>query len=435
VKVTPEIAAAFESIARSMALMDGFTLIPVEVTGPDLGRALAAWLGERGQRTRVIEPLDEPGWRAIVASMLDDADEGDARTTTMVLGPRALAPGMAAGLSLLNQRRDSIVSGLAHPLLWCGPLEFLKATWERAPDLWSIRGMTHRVLAAARAHAESPLWPGIVVRDAPERLRETLESARAQGDATMIARVSVQLAEALLASGEFTEANEVIARAREESVDGGALALLEARAASALGDATRAKSALDDATKRASTPPAHIAVTRGNLGLRHDAKRALGEYENAIAAAHATGDKRNEAVALADRGVAELALGDADEALTHLETARAILRDAGDERGEARTLAHVGRTHAALFDARTAAACFEEALDLVRDQGDVRGEARVRCHLARAYLEIGDAEKAREDAAQGLVLARLSGDDHLVARAEEALAAASAASASETPPR
>ncbi len=430
-KITPSIAAAFESIARSMALMDGFSLIPVEVTGPDLGRALAAWLGERDLKTRVLEPVDEPGWRAIVASVLDDADEADARKTTMVLGPRALAPGMAAGLSLLNQRRDSIVSGLAHPLLWCGPQEFLKATWERAPDLWSIRGMTHRVLATSRAPAESPLWPGIVVRDSPERLRETLESARSQGDAAMIARVSVQLAEALLASGEFGEANEVIARAREEAIDGGTLALLEARAASALGDAARARGALDDAIKRASTPPAHAAVTRGNLGLREDATRALHEYEEAITGARATGDKRNEAVALADLGVAQLALGLADDALANLETARAILRDVGDERGEARTLAHVGRAHAALFDARTAAACFEEALDLVRDQGDVRGEARVRCHLARAYVEIGDAEKAREDAAQALVLARKSGDEQLVARAEDALAEADAAGASD----
>lgn len=421
-KLAPEIVAAFESLARSMALMDGFALIPVEVTGPDLGRAFAAWLRERGRRTRVVEPVDEPGWRAIVASLLDDADE---RTTTMVLGPRALAPGMAAGLSLLNQRRDSIVSGLAHPLLWCGPLEFLKATWERAPDLWSIRGMTHRVLPGSRAPAESPLWPGVVVRDAKERLRQTLAGARAQGDAPMIARVSVQLAEALLAAGEFAEANEVIARARDEATDSGSLALLEARAASALGDMARAHRALLDATERPSTPPSHVAITGGNLGLREDAALAKRAYEEAVVTAREAGDERNAAVAQADLGVAELALGEADDALVHLEAARIALRDLGDDRGEARTLAHLGRAHAALFDARTAAACFEEALDLVRDQEDVRGEARVRCHLARAYVELGDAEKGREDAQQALALARKSGDEQLIVRAEEALAATS----------
>jgi tetratricopeptide (TPR) repeat protein len=420
-KIAPGTALAFESLARSMELMGGFALIPLEVTGPDLGRALAQWLLSRGHKTRVVEPVDEPGWRAIVATLLD---ESDLRTTTMVLGPRALAPGMAAGLSLLNQRRDSIVSGLAHPLLWCGPAEFLKATWERAPDLWSIRGMTHRVLPGASAPAESPLWPGVVVRDAKERLRETLAGARAQGDPIMITRVSVQLAEALLASGEFVEANEVIERAREEGVDGGALALLEARAASALGDAARARAALHDATERPSTPPAHLAVTRGNLGLRDDASSAKRAYEEAIVAARASSDPRNEAVARANLGVAELALGSADEALSLLESARAALREAGDERGEARTLAHLGRAHAALYDARTATACFEEALDLVRDQQDVRGEARVRCHLARAYVELGDAEKGREDAAQALILARKSGDEQLIQRAEEALAVA-----------
>ena len=41
---------------------------------------------------------------------------------------------MVAGLSLANQRRDTIVEELACPLLWCGPLEFLNATWERAPS-------------------------------------------------------------------------------------------------------------------------------------------------------------------------------------------------------------------------------------------------------------------------------------------------------------
>ena len=227
-KLAPEIVAAFESLARSLALMDGFALIPLEVTGPDLGRAFAAWLLERGRQTRVVEPLDEPGWRAIVASLLDDADE---RTTTMVLGPRTLAPGMAAGLSLLNQRRDSIVSGLAHPLLWCGPLEFLKATWERAPDtLVDPRDDPQGAPGVAGSGGESAVAGSRGAGREGETARDARGSAGA-GDALMIARVSVQLAEALLAAGEFAEANEVVARAREEATDSGSLALLEARAA------------------------------------------------------------------------------------------------------------------------------------------------------------------------------------------------------------
>jgi tetratricopeptide (TPR) repeat protein len=373
----------------------------------------------------VVEPLDEPGWRAIVASILDDGGEGAPAGAVMVLGPRRVVPGMAAGLRIANQRRDSIVLGLSRPLLWCGPEELLSATWERAPDLWSIRGLTHRVTATTQAAGETPLWAGVPVTDAPERLRGTLERAKEQGDGAMVARVAMQLAEVLLASGEFAEASEVIAQAdAAPGASSGALALLEARAGLAMNDMPRARAALEEAARRGSTPAASLAVTRGNLALQGDPEAAKRAYEEAAAAARAAGDARNEAVATANLGVAELALGDAESALGHLETARAALSEAGDERGEARCVVQLGRTHAALYDAHAAAACFEEALEMVRAQADVRGEARVLCHLARAYLETGDAEKAREDATRALGLARSVGDERLVARAIDVIEAA-----------
>jgi tetratricopeptide (TPR) repeat protein len=439
VRQPPELLPAFEKIARALSFVEGFTLMPVEVTGPDLARALAAWLGARGMGTRVVEPLDEPAWRSIVASILDDPQPAEA---VMVVGPRRLAPGMAGGLSIVNQRRDTIVEELRCPLLWSGPLDFLNATWERAPDLWSIRGMAYRALALAQAPAESPLWAGVVAREAPERLRETLRVAREQGDREVTARLAVQLAEALLATGEYAEAAEVIDEARGEAppVSGHAkesLALLRARAARALGDRALARAALGDAEvmaaaaapgSRTDSFAALIATARGNLALDESAPAAKAAYEEALAAARRSGDRRNEGVALADLGIAELALGEATTALTHLEDARAILRDCGDERMEARSVLHLGRTHAALFDARSAAVCFEEALELVRAQGDRRGEARVLCHVARAYLDAGDAEKAQEDALRALSLAKASEDERLVARAEAVLAEARQAS-------
>jgi tetratricopeptide (TPR) repeat protein len=453
VRDRPDLAPAFERVARALSFVEGFTLMPVEVTGPDLAWALASWLAARGMPTRVVEPLDELGWRGIVASVLDgesphsgpsrsSAEDGSGEETSevparavMVIGPRRVTQGMAAGLSLANQRRDTIVEELSCPLLWCGPLDFLNATWERAPDLWSIRGMAYRIEADARAPAESPLWAGVIAREAPERLRETLRMAREQGDRDVIARLAVQLAEALLASGEYMEAAEVIDDAvRDVSPLSGrlreSLALLRARAASALGDGALARAALGDAEAiakeggRRDSFSALVATARGNLALGESASVAKAAYEEALAAARASGDRRNEGVALADLGIAELALGEATSALSRLEEARAILRDGGDERSEARSLLHLGRAHAALFDARAAAACFEEALELVRGQGDRRGEARVLCHVARAYLDAGDAEKAREDAQRALTLARASEDERLVARAEAVLAEA-----------
>jgi tetratricopeptide (TPR) repeat protein len=420
-KVAPELLPAFEAIARSLSLSHGFTLMPVQVTGPDLGRALATWLGEHGTPTRVVEPLDEPGWRAIVASILDESEGASA---IIVLGPRHMAPGMAAGLRIANQRRETIVEGLGKPLLWCGPEEFLTATWERAPDLWSIRGMTHRVIVPASAPPEAPLWAGAVVRDAPERLRATLDRAREQGDAAMLARVSAQLAEALLAAGEFAEAAEVIDAVAAEAQDG-ETALLEARAAYALGDATRARAALESAKERRRAPYSHETITTGNLLLRDGTLAAKAAYAGAVSSAQSERDARSEAVAIANQGIAELALGEASDALAHLESARTMLRELGDERGEARCILHLGRVHAALFDAHVAAACFEEALEMVRAQADTRGEARVLCHLARAYLETGDAEKAREDATRALGLAKQVGDERLVARATAVIEAAS----------
>ena len=427
----PDLAPAFEKIARALSFVDGFTLMPVEVTGPDLARALASWLGERGLTTRVVEPLDEPAWRSVVASILDDPQPAKA---VMVIGPRRVVQGMAAGLSLVNQRRDTIVEELDCPLLWSGPVEFLNATWERAPDLWSIRGMAYRVEAEAQAPAESPLWAGVVAREAPERLRETLRAAREQGDREVMARLAVQLAEALLATGEYLEAAEVIEEAWGYTPLAGhakeALALLRARSAKALGDGELARAALGDAEvmamagSRRDSFTALVATARGNLALDDSPPLAKAAYREALDAARASGDRRNEGVALGDLGIAELALGEATSALTHLEEARAILRDCGDERSEARAVLHLGRAHAALFDGRTAAVCFEEALELVRGQGDRRGEARVLCHVARAYLDAGDAEKAREDALRALTLARASEDARLVARAEAVLAEA-----------
>jgi tetratricopeptide (TPR) repeat protein len=436
--------AAFERIARTLSLVEGFTLMPVQVTGPDVSRALSAWLEARGTRVRVVEPRDEEGWRAIVASVLGEQGGAPAAPevvhAVMVIGPRGTPPGLGAGLSIANQRRDTIVEGLGCPLLWCGPLEFLNYTWERAPDLWSIRGMMQRVLLEAKAPPESPLWGGVVAAGAPERLRETLRAAREQGDREVAARVTVQLAESLLAGGEYGEAAEVIDEAKSEApLSGNAsatLALLRARAAHALGDVETARQALIEAELARQAPAsssdrsfeAQAATARGNLELRVDAGKARASYEEAVSAATVSGDKRNEAVALADLGIALLALGEAEAGLTQLEAARTLASEVGDERSEARCLMHLGRAHAALYDSRAAAQCFEEALELVRGQGDRRGEARVLFHVAKTYLDAGDAEKAREDALRALVLARSVGDEGLVARAEEALAEARAAS-------
>jgi tetratricopeptide (TPR) repeat protein len=425
---------SFESVLRAVERTLGFSLYPIQVTGPDVGAALATYLGERGHPARIVEPVDDAGWRAIVASIVEPAPE--AGGVVVVIGARRPPPGIYAGLLVLNQRRDSIVEALDCPLLWCGPLEFLNATWEGAPDFWSIRALTIRIEERAASPAESTLWAGMIVDAAPERLREMLRTAREQGDPLVVMRVGMQLVEALLSSGEYAEAAELTAELRADAGAGtplqrGILELLRARAAMPLGDAAGARDAIDAAGTIAHALSGEgaefgglLETAKGNVTVQKDAVLAIAAYDRARTIFQTAGDRRNEAVAQADLGVAELASGEAEKALASLEGALGVLRDLGDERSEARCLSHLGRVHATLRDSRAAIGCFEEGLVLVRAHGDRRGEARILCHLARVYLGIGDAEKATEDATRALRLAHELGDETSAARAAEVLARA-----------
>jgi tetratricopeptide (TPR) repeat protein len=431
--VTPDasLAPGFEAILHAIAMSDGFALYPVQMAGPDIAKMLAKWLAAKGWRPRVIEPVDDAGWRGIVASLVEEQDDESA--VVIVIGPRRPPPGIYAGLRLLNQRRDTIVDELGCPLLWCGPPEMMALMWERAPDFWSIRAMTHRLEVPTAAPAEMPLWAGVVVRDAPERLREMRQTAREQNDPLVSVRVAIQLAEALLACGEFEEAAELSDELRREpagtTVQRGTLELIRARANLAVGRTAEAAEAIAAAEALAQSGvdgafAAMLGTAKGNLALRSDLDAAVAAYEPAHLAFRGASDKRNEAVVIADLGVAALAAGDAERAIEHLELARTMLRDVGDDRSESRVVAHLGRAHAALRDSRSANEYFDEALEMTRAIGDRRGESRILSHLAQVYLNVGDPEKALEDATRALAIAEDVGDARLIARAKELVLAA-----------
>ena len=160
-------------LQRILSLAEGFILIPIEVDGPDAARALAASV----DGAEAVEPVDDEGWAQLVAHIVNAAGAGAG--AVMVVGPARGSPGRNAALRLVNMRRDSIVQALARPRLWRGPPEFLKLTWERAPDFWSIRAMTLRFARWSEPVHEAPLWPGAWVADPPERLREMLAGGAA----------------------------------------------------------------------------------------------------------------------------------------------------------------------------------------------------------------------------------------------------------------
>jgi tetratricopeptide (TPR) repeat protein len=397
------VSAEVQELRRILSLADGFILIPVEVDGPDAARALAAMLDGVG----VIEPVDDEAWARLVADIVDAATAGP--QPVMVVGPARPSAGLYAALRLVNMRRDSIVAALARPLLWCGPAEFLKLTWERAPDFWSIRAMTLRFAHPGEPVREAPLWPGAWVADPPERLREMLAMARRQGDERNVARAAATLAEALVARGELDEAAEVLA----ETAGAPSLRMIEAVVSAMRGAGERAGAILADAGWAPGDPEVEgrRLVALGNLALEEQPEVAVQRYEQARTLLRAAGDVANEAVAVANLGVASMAEGALDPAASLLEEALALARDADDARTEARILSKLGRVQLLQRDSRRACTTLEEALERLAGVGDRRVEGEVLRRLARAYLELGDPEKAEGDARRAAVMARAVGDE------------------------
>ncbi|HEY5241088.1 MAG TPA: hypothetical protein VIJ22_06470 [Polyangiaceae bacterium] len=398
-------------LQRILSLADGFILLPIEVEGPDAARALAGMLDE----VVVIEPVDDESWARLVADIVNGAATGP--PPVMVIGPARGSAGLFAALRLVNMRRDSIVHALGRPLLWCGPAEFLKLTWERAPDFWSIRAMTLRFARWSEPVHEAPLWPGAWVADAPERLREMLAMARQQGDERHIARAAATLAEALVARGELEEAAEVVA----ETSGAPSLRMIEAVVSAMRGAHVRAEAILADAEWAPGEPEVEgrRLVALGNLALDGKREVAVQRYVEARTLLHAAGDVANEAVAVANLGVASMAEGALEPAASLLEEALQLARSAGDARTEARILSKLGRVQLLQRDSRHACATLEEALECLSDVGDPRVEGEVLRRLARAYLELGDPEKAEGDAERAAGIARSVGDEAGAREAEE----------------
>lgn len=400
-----------QELRRILALTGGFILLPLEVEGPDAARALAGAI----EGAVAIEPVDDEAWGQLVASILDAAASG--ASTVMVIGPARGSAALNAALRLVNMRRDTIVEALRRPLLWCGPAEFLKRTWERAPDFWSIRAMTLRFAKWTHPVREPPLWPGAWVADPPERLREMLAMARQQGDERQVVRAAATLAEALVARGELEEAAEVLA----EASGAPSLRMIEAVVSAMRGAPDRAAAILADTQWAAGELEieGRRLVAQGNLALRDQHDVAVRYYEQARALLHQAGDGANEAVAVANLGVASMAEGALDAAASLLEEALSLARSAGDVRTEARILSKLGRVQLLQRDSRRACATLEEALERVTGVGDPRVEGEVLRRLARAYLELGDPEKAEGDARRALEMARSTGDEAGASEAED----------------
>jgi tetratricopeptide (TPR) repeat protein len=419
---------AFGELARVVSLSGSFVLVPVQISGPDVAHALARFLTDRGHSVSLVEPRTDEEWRELVATLFGvPSARGDA--AVLVVGDAKITSASSHALRLVNQRRDTLASHLGCALLWCGPPEFLDATWERAPDFWSIRTRTHRLEVPIALARETPFWPWAWVPDPPEKLRARLSSAIHANDARGAVRAGISLAEALAERGKDDEALDVVAELTglgEQPKDLEArLALLRAIAH---GHAERFFEAEEAVAKARAfdldgEERARADVIVGNLLARRDPEAAVAAYGQAAAGFSAVGDARGEAMAYANFGVVLVRSGNS-AGKEILEEARTTFQAVGDARSEARVLVKLGAIYGALRDARTGTERLEDALTILRDLRDRRLESAALRRLSRLTLDLGDAEKAADDADAARKLARAAADVRAEAEAVLLLGAA-----------
>ena len=128
-----------------------------------------------------------------------------------------------------------------------------------------------------------------------------------------------------------------------------------------------------------------------------DVKRLLTET-----IADEVGDRRANAAALGNLGLAHYALSDASKAIEYNGQALLVCRETGDRRAQGTILSNLGLAHAALGDARNAIKYHEQALIVTREIGDRRGESHALWNSALAHDSLGNCPEAIARAAAAL---------------------------------
>jgi DNA-binding CsgD family transcriptional regulator len=352
----------FEEVLHVVELAGGFVLLPIEVPGPDLARALGEWLSARGHPAVVNEPETDEEWKDLTGWLL--TTEPPPEGVVLVLGSRKPPDGVFLALRLVNERRDSIVTRLQCPLFWCGPPSFLQLTRERAPDFWSVRALERRLSAAA---AEAlPMPPSA------ERPRiDLLDEAHQQRDTRSTGVLTLQRARELLDAGKPSEAravlDEPILRGTEPALYA-ELLLLQAELARRRGGTDEALDLLGrirpgDAD-RSLRCRVRLATGRVYESAGDDARAAL-EYTRGAEEARLAADPALIALSSVRIGALQLRTGQASEAaLRSVEEARALAAKAGDLALEALATALLAGETSRLHDRKRGEALAGEAREL-----------------------------------------------------------------------
>jgi CHAT domain-containing protein/Tfp pilus assembly protein PilF len=139
-------------------------------------------------------------------------------------------------------------------------------------------------------------------------------------------------------------------------------------------------------------------------------RKALELYEQALALAKASGDKRIGAQILVSIGGVYKSLGEMPKALDNYNQALPQQRAIGDRRGEGQTLNNIGAVYDSMGEPRKALEQYKQSLAFRQSTSDRRGEAQTLVNIGGIYDLLGDKQAALEHYNQALAIQRAVSD-------------------------
>ena len=159
------------------------------------------------------------------------------------------------------------------------------------------------------------------------------------------------------------------------------------------------------ATARRTGDRQEEALALADLGAMSlhasDVPRAITHLEEALTIAQALGNRPLEGDILSDLGLAVLLAGQQQRALELLEWKRGMARESGDRFAEKMALERLGLVYTRLPDLGRSLASFQSALSLARELGDHKHEAELLWLIGIQQAELGQREEAIASAGVG----------------------------------
>lgn len=207
-------APEFARLLRRIERTEGFFVQPVESASATLAHAFADWLERQGTAVERCD-LDAAGAGALLPFLTRARPEDERRVLLVIARSHLISDptssarrDLLAALAAVNFARDGLPP---LPLVWWGDPDFLRLTWQHAPDLWSVAALTLRI--PVRSFDEAWLASGSArwFTGAAATPRDTLEAALTDASTPAErARAGLRLVEALHCAHESGRATALL---------------------------------------------------------------------------------------------------------------------------------------------------------------------------------------------------------------------------------